>query len=440
MHLPLSSLVVVVTLGTVSVTQAQDMEGPISPCPGVEVFRFEQSSYASIQEDVDVAPIVSSRSKDEFEFDEMTYTESALTIRDARGDKIMYARGTQTSTITENTIRVVNNNYSSNGSGPRAHLSSMSSVVVMFMVDDNLEADSGFSMFPSRHHSVWLNMSVLLTSGGNLDLAKDTVPGSMVRLIGPDGLIYTNSSRIDMHLDDRRIDEQLEFELTPGMYILAVDVMTEHYGAPSYYSAIGRGLANVRLRFSETASQGDVGTTILSQYRETTTSYDSVSDTGPCKSSLREVSGPDAWSYQDSDIRALNTYGAFYNFARGANAGVNRNSDSLLSVEFRLEENANMDVMLRGTYEVHKPFSHRAASGYLVRVEDLSSGDVVYMKAENYRSSGSGGISSLETTMLPAGDYLLTIETYAMSRKGHFPTRARLDASMHLIPSVSFWN
>lgn len=442
MRTPMISLVFFASLGAVSAIHATDMEGPMSPCSGVEIVYFEQSSYALIQEDSDDPPLIYDFSNDEFELGEYTYQESELGHSAPSGIRSIYARGTQKTRLTENLFNVVNENYSYARYYDGANLTTMSTVYIIFAVDDNLESESGFSLSPSRHHSVWLDMSLVLRYTGELENLDGLVPGSKAVLLGPDGLVYFNSVLLTNPSGTGTIYDKLEVELTPGYYILVVDVVTQVVDADgaAYHGDYGTGYAKVDLAFSETASEGDVGVTLLSQYREASTNYDSLSETGPCEARLHETSGSDAWSYQDSDIRSLNTYGAFYNFARGNRSGLNQTSDGHLSVEFRLEEDASMDVLLRGTYEVHKSIGNHSEAGYMVRVEDLSSGDLVYLKSERYRTQGSGGINTTETTMLPAGDYRLEIETFASSQKRTFFGRGRLDAAMSLAPSVSFWN
>ena len=110
------------------------------------------------------------------------------------------------------------------------------------------------------------------------------------------------------------------------------------------------------------------------------------------------------------------------------------------AVEFRLEEDAFMDVVLRGTYEIHRSFGDLALAKYLVRVENADTGAVEYLKSARYAAPGAGPINVMDGTMLPAGDYLLVIETLSKCRKGGFASRSRRDASIHLSPSISFSN
>ncbi|MDG2032030.1 MAG: hypothetical protein P8J45_13615 [Phycisphaerales bacterium] len=412
----------------------------MSPCSGVTIDYFEQTAYAKHGD------LVSDLSNDEFVFDDPETGEEEANSANAEhgpfrdGYETSYARGTQYSVFTsDNQFRFVNNNYSYSRFKSNLELTTVSSMLFVFTVEDNLESESGFSLTPSRHHSVWLDMHASMTSAGSYEEAGGFDPGSSVTLIGPAGTIYSNSSRLSDDPDDRNVVGGLEIELEPGSYMLMIDVLT-HIKSSSHTGSNSSGRATVGFRFHETASEGDVAATILSQYREVSTSNDSISDTGPCKSSLAETSGSDAWSYQDSDIRSLNTYGAFYNFARSSARNQLRKSSGHLSVEFRLEEDALMDVVLRGTYEINKTFGDVAQASYQVRVENIDTGVVAYLKSETWSVDGAGSINVMDDAMLPAGDYLLLIETDSKCRKGGFLFRARRDASVHLSPSISFSN
>jgi hypothetical protein len=434
------SLAFVSSLLILSSANATDVAGPMSPCSGVTIDYFEQTTYAKHGD------LVIDLSNDEFVFDDPgTREDESNFLASEYGPfhenySSSYARASQNSLFSsDNRFRFVNNNHSYARFKSGLELTTVSAMICVFTVEDNLESESGFSLTPSRHHSVWLDMYVSMTSAGSYAEAGGFDPGSSVTLIGPAGTIYSNSSRLSDDPDDRDVVDGLEMELEPGSYMLMIDVFT-HIKSANHTGSSGSGRATVGLSFSETASESDIAATILSQYREVSTSNDSISDTGPCKSRLAETSGADAWSYQDSDIRSLNTYGAFYNFARSSARNQLRKSSGHLSVEFRLEEDALMDVVLRGTYEINKTFGDVAQASYQVRVENIDTGVVAYLKSETWSVDGAGSINVIDDAMLPAGDYLLLIETDSKCRGGGFALRARRDASVHLSPSISFSN
>jgi hypothetical protein len=405
----------------------------------VTIDRFEQTAYAKHGD------LVDDLSNDVIIYDDPDTRGDEANALEAEhgpfheGHTSSYSRATQRSLFSDNRFSFVNNNYAYAQFKSGLKLTTISTMFCMFTVEDNLESESGFSLTPSRHHSTWLNMSVILRSGGSLEEADGLDPGSHVLLIGPSGILLNRSSRLSHDPDDRTVRDRLEMELEPGSYMLVIDVTT-HIKSAAHTGSNSSGLASVGLQFSETASEGDVAATVLSQYRDVSTSYDSLSDNGPCKTSLTETSGADAWAYQDSDIRSLNTYGAFYNFARSDSRNDLKESAGHMSVEFRLEEDAFMDVVLRGTYEINRSFGDLALAKYLVRVENADTGAVEYLKSARYAAPGAGSINVMEGTMLPAGDYLLVIETLSKCRKGGFASRSRRDASIHLSPSISFSN
>ena len=423
-----------------SPADAGDVAGPKSPCSGVTIDRFEQTTYAR-HDDLEYE-----LSNDEFVFDDPETRADEMNILNLEHGpfyenyKNSYARATQRSLFSsDNRFHFVNNNHTYAKFKGGLELTTVSTMFCMFTVEDNLESESGFSLTPSRHHSTWLDMSVSMESSGKLEEADGLDPGSHVLLIGPGGILFNRSSRLSDDPGDRDVYDGLEMELEPGSYMLVIDVTT-HIKSAADSGSGSSGRATVTLNFSETASEGDVAATVLSQYRDVSTSHGSLSDTGPCKTSLTETSGADAWAYQDSDIRSLNTYGAFYNFARSGVRNSLKESSGHLSVEFRLEEDAFMDVVLRGTYEINRSFGDLALAKYLVRVENADTGAVEYLNSERYAAPGAGSINVMDGTMLPAGDYLLVIETLSRCRKGGFASRSRRDASIHLSPSISFSN